>query len=345
VEPLVSILIPAYNAERWIADTIRSAMAQTWPNKEIIVVDDGSKDHTFTAAKQFASKHVSVISQKNQGAATARNNAYSLCQGDYIQWLDADDLLAPDKLEKQLQASQRSVNDPNLLSSAWGHFIFRPHRAIFNPTALWANLTPMQWVLHNLGEGLWMQPANWLVGRKISQAAGPWDSRLTLDDDGEYFSRVVLASEGVRFVPEAKMYYRRTPSSLSYIGRATQKLDSLFLSLRLQTEHVCAIENSPRTREACVKCLQNYLVWFHPERPDLVAKSEQLAAELGGKLQDPQLPPKYAWIQKVFGWRAAKRTQATYNHMKLSLLRSWDKALSRFEARQPVKCAACSGGK
>src|SRR5436309_10735842 len=90
--PLVSILIPAYNAERWIADTVRSALAQTWPRREIIIVDDGSRDQTLQVAQQFASKNVSVVAQENQGASAARNKAFELCQGDYIQWLDADDL-------------------------------------------------------------------------------------------------------------------------------------------------------------------------------------------------------------------------------------------------------------
>ena len=104
MKPLVSILIPAYNAEEWIADTIQSAIAQTWPRKEIIVVDDGSRDRTAEVARRFASKEVAVVSTENQGAAAARNHALQLSQGDYIQWLDADDLLAPDKIERQLAA-------------------------------------------------------------------------------------------------------------------------------------------------------------------------------------------------------------------------------------------------
>src|SRR6266404_1919322 len=102
--PLVSILIPAYNAEAWIVDTIRSALGQTWPRKEIIVVDDGSRDQTLSIARQFASETVSVVSQENQGAAAARNKAFEMSQGDYIQWLDADDLLSPDKIAKQMEA-------------------------------------------------------------------------------------------------------------------------------------------------------------------------------------------------------------------------------------------------
>src|SRR5438093_3355190 len=108
MKPLVSILIPAYNAERWIAETMRSALRQTWPNKEILVVDDGSTDQTLRIARQFPSKAISVVSQKNQGAAAARNKAFDLCQGDYVQWLDADDLLSPDKIAKQMEAAEQS---------------------------------------------------------------------------------------------------------------------------------------------------------------------------------------------------------------------------------------------
>ena len=85
MKPVVSILIPAYNAERWLAETIRSALGQTWPNKEIVVVDDGSRDRTLSIARQFASKCVSVVTQENQGASAARNRAFELCQGDYIR--------------------------------------------------------------------------------------------------------------------------------------------------------------------------------------------------------------------------------------------------------------------
>src|SRR3990170_4942215 len=90
--PLVSVLIPAYNSERWIAETLSSAVAQTWPNKEVIV-DDGSKDRTLEIARTFSSRGVKVVMQANTGAPGARNHALRLAQGDYIQWLDADDVL------------------------------------------------------------------------------------------------------------------------------------------------------------------------------------------------------------------------------------------------------------
>src|SRR4051794_10911248 len=106
-KPLVSILIPAFNAEEWIADTLASAVAQTWPNKEIIVVDDGSKDGTIDVVKRFARQGVTLVTQPNQGAAAARNTAFSASKGEYIQWLDADDLLGANKLSLQVDTLER----------------------------------------------------------------------------------------------------------------------------------------------------------------------------------------------------------------------------------------------
>ncbi len=116
MQPLVSILIPAFNAERWIAQTIDSALAQTWERKEIIVVDDGSTDNTYSVACGFQPRGVTVLRQSNQGAAAARNTAFAASHGSYIQWLDADDLLAANKIENQLKARRPGDDSRTLLS-------------------------------------------------------------------------------------------------------------------------------------------------------------------------------------------------------------------------------------
>ena len=217
MEPLVSILIPAYNAEEWITDTIRSATAQTWPRTEIIVVDDGSKDRTVAVAQQFASEKLLVVTKENQGAAATRNYGLKLSQGDYVQWLDAYELLAPDKIELQLAALKKSGDTRTLLSSSWGHFSYRAQRAQFVPHSLWQDLSPVDWLIKKMSENLHMQTATWLTSRELVEAAGPWDTRLLSDDDGEYFCRVLRASTGTHFVKEAKVFYRVTSSNESSV--------------------------------------------------------------------------------------------------------------------------------
>jgi len=144
MEPLVSILIPAYNAEEWIADAIRSAMGQTWQRKEIIVLDDGSSDRTAEVAQRFAANKIAVVTTENQGSAFARNRALQLSQGDYIQWLDADDLLAPDKIERQLATLRQTDSERILLSSSWAFFNYRTRKARFVATPLWQDLSPVE---------------------------------------------------------------------------------------------------------------------------------------------------------------------------------------------------------
>ena len=151
MEPLVSVLIPAHNAEAWIGDSIKSAIAQTWRHKEIIVVDDGSTDKTLATAQQFESNEVRVVTQPNQGAAVARNTAFSVAQGDYIQWLDADDILDPRKIENQAQKIRNGLSDRTLLSGAWGYFIYRPNKAEFIPTSYGTDLSPVEWLTRKNG--------------------------------------------------------------------------------------------------------------------------------------------------------------------------------------------------
>src|SRR5215475_845701 len=174
-QELVSILIPAYNKERWISETIESALMQTWSKKELIIVDDGSRDKTLEIIKGFESNNVKVIAQENQGACAARNRAYSLAQGSYIQWLDADDLLHPQKIEAQMRRAVAGAGPLSLKTAGFGLFYFRRQRAKFQPTRLWQDLSPADWIITSFTENAWMNPTAWLVTRELTDAAGEWD--------------------------------------------------------------------------------------------------------------------------------------------------------------------------
>jgi glycosyltransferase involved in cell wall biosynthesis len=324
---LVSILIPCYNAGKWIAETIQSALAQTWERKEIIIVDDGSGDGSLDIARRYQSKTLSVLSQENQGAAAARNTALAHAQGDYIQWLDADDLLAPDKIERQLTARGGAGDSRVLLTCAWATFYYRTHRATFKPDSLWRDLEPVEWIITKFRENLYMNPAVWLVSRDLAERAGPWDIRLSLDDDGEYITRVVAASEKVEFVPEAKCYYRKSnPSSLTR-DQSTRAYESLFLSLSLSIGRLRALEDSQRTRDACLRLLQDNLRSFYPNHPGIQQKAFALADELGGRLHLPALDWKYHAAKTLLGRDAANKVKNLKVRLKASALRNWDKWL------------------
>jgi glycosyltransferase involved in cell wall biosynthesis len=337
--PLVSILIPAYNAQEWIGDTLRSALGQTWAAKEIIVVDDGSTDRTLSIARGFESAGVRVLTQKNQGAAAARNAAFAHSRGDYIQWLDADDLLAPDKIEQQLRLIEQEPNEAVLLSGTFGRFRYRHYRASFAPSELWRDLSPIDWLLCKLSRNVFMQTGAWLVSRKLTEAAGPWNTELLGDDDGEYFCRVIRQSQEIRFASKAKLYYRAPRvGTLSHVGRCRKKLDAHWKSMKLHIAHIRQMEESERVRQACLTYLHSCLLYFYPERPDIVREMQEIATALGGKLESPELPWKYSWIQAIFGWELAKRVRAFAPQIKWQFITSWDGMLFRIRNRFfPVK--------
>jgi hypothetical protein len=152
------------------------------------------------------------------------------------------------------------------------------------------------------------------------------------DDDGEYFSRVIMASNGIRFVPDAKVYYRASGTNrLSTIGSSNEKKDAQFISMKLHVQYLRSLEDSDRVRAACVKYLQTWFIYFYPERPDIVQQARELAASLGGDLKTPQLSWKYRWIKEMFGWDNAKWVQEALRSAKAAWSASWDKVLYRWE--------------
>jgi glycosyltransferase involved in cell wall biosynthesis len=331
MQPLVSILIPAYNAEGTVAEAIQSAIEQTWPRREIIVVDDGSTDRTAEIVDRFAPT-VRLVSSRNRGLSAAVNLAVQHSHGDYIQELDADDLLTPDKIERQLSALRPGDSKRLLLSSQWARFYYRTRNARFEDNALCQDLSPVEWLLRKMRENLYMQNATWLVSRELVEAAGPWDTRLNYDQDGEYFARVISSSTGTRFVPGTGVFYRASgPRSISYIGNSDQKKESLLLSMQLQIRYLLTLEDSERVRRACITYLQNWYENFYLERSDLAAQAQKIAAELGGSIEEPRLRWKFAWLKPLFGWGTAKSAQMAFPRMKASLLRSIDKTMYHLE--------------
>ena len=217
-----------------------------------------------------------------------------------------------------------------LLSSPWAPFYYRTRRARFVRRSLCQDLSPVEWLLRKMGENLHMQTATWLMSRELAEAAGPWDTRLHYDDDGEYFCRVLLASEGTRFVPGTGVFYRVTASNrVSSIGNSDKKKESLLRSMKLHIQYLRSLEESERVRKACLTYMQNWYRAFYPERPDLVAELQGMAAELQGRLEPPRLRWKYAWMEPMFGWKAAKWAQTALPQLKSSCIRHCDKAMYR----------------
>ena len=310
--PLVSVVIPCHDAARWLTATIESALAQTHPHLEIIFVDDGSTDDSLAIARTFELRGVRVATQPNRGASAARNHGLRLARGHFIQFLDADDLLAPDKIARQLALLGDSAHA--IAAGPWGRFDSAPATAIFTPEENWRDGAPVEWLALNFaGRGM-MPPAAWLAPRALLARAGPWDERLTLNDDGEYFCRALLAAREVRFCPAARTYYRSHLRGSLSRQRSPAAWQSAWLSHELCARHLLACEDSRRTRRACADLFQRLAFAMYPDCPDLVTRCETEVARHGGSSRQPGGGFLFQIISRLLGWKTARRWQHRRHH-------------------------------
>lgn len=318
MQPLVSILIPVYNAAPWLAQTLESALAQTWPHTEIIAVNDGSTDESLSILRRFEERGIKVVDQENGGAGKCRNRALQESQGDYLQYLDADDLLSPNKIQAQVATLQR--NPPNMVAFCGTMYFWDgqdPAQGLWDDA--WPVVDsddPLAWQIEILGPdgrtGM-VQTGAWLTPRRTAEAAGPWDEHPSPDDDGEYFSRIVLQSAGLRRVEGAISYYRKHRSGLS--GKTSLlHQQGLLRTLDLRAQHILSRTDSDRAKLALAR---NYMVrafTAYPNFPEISQIALSRARELGG---DETLlsfdSAKTRLINRLFGWRCARRASLFFH--------------------------------
>ncbi len=313
---LVSIIIPVYNAEQFLEETIISAMKQDYPRKEIIVVDDGSNDQSISIAKKFEPNGIIVITQKNKGASAARNRGLNTSKGKYIQFLDADDSLSADKISNQIKLL--ADNPLKLAVCSTVHFYEDENRFEKKPDAyeegflfstentadflikLWGGIT---------GKGSMIQPNSWLIPRQLIEKGGTWNENISLDDDGEFFCRMILASEGIIKDFVSKNYYRKFRNRDSLSKPISEKsLQSLYLSFVQKKEALLGCEDSTDARKAIANQFQNLSILTYRKYPEIYKKSLKEIASLRVKPSStPSIGgPFIQAISSIFGWQFAK---------------------------------------
>lgn len=301
--PKVSVIIPCHNAASFIGETLDSVFTQAWPNIEVIVIDDGSTDASATVVSGFGSAN--LICQDRKGAAAARNRGLTESAGDFLQFLDADDIIDPDKISLQMA---RVRERPGCVAVAeWGRFRRSPAEAIFASDSTWEDLSPVEWLVRSRTDGLGMLfPALWLVPRPIAVAAGPWNEALTLNDDGEYFSRVVLASAGVLFCQGARCRYR---SGLADSLSSSKNWASGLAAIAMCEAQMRAREDSERVRRGFALSWQHLAHGAYPYAPALAEEALAHARTLHPAVIRPDGGPAFKTLSRLVGWRTARRLQ------------------------------------
>lgn len=302
-----------YNAEKYISATIDNVLKQTWTDIEVVIVDDGSTDRSYEIAKSYESDKVKVFRQENSGASAARNLAFSKCTGELIQYLDSDDFLSYNKIESQVEM-YLSLNDPKAIIAS-GIVLFETD--IMNSAAIpyrqmSTNLRndPISLLIDICYERYIVQSSIWLLNRTLIEQSGGWNEQLSLNDDGEFFFRVVASASAVYFCSKGVVFYRNTPKSLS--KQVSEKsIKSQLLSTRLMSEVVLARDNSRYARGAFVNYYMQYITRFD-KNEYYVTEASRCISELGFNVDTFKKGRVYKLAYSILGKSILKNLSKKY---------------------------------
>jgi len=303
--PLVSILIPVYNADKYLHETLESLINQSYSNIEIILVDDGSKDNSLSLLKHYENKYdnIIVLSQENSGAQVARNKAFELSKGSYIQYFDADDIMHKDKIKCQIEELKVYDFQENIVATSnWAYFTDEIKSAFFPDQIInksyddkflffkeaWENSQSM------IGQG-------WLISRVLHEKVGVWNINLTKNQDGEFFTRVTYHSKKIVFVKESIVYYRRDISTSISMSNNLKAIRSHLDSYRI---YEMIVKDDIKNHSLHRGVASLYSLIYRKYYPlDNKTKKEvlELLNNLGYKQPLVEFSKSTNWIVKIFG--------------------------------------------
>ena len=311
-EPTISVVIPAFNAARFITDAIESVLTQSFHDLEVVVVDDGSDDETAEMVRRINDPRVQFIQQENQGQSVAINTGVENSKGTYIKLMDSDDWINPTHLESQLSAIQGRQD--LVASCRWGYFV----ENFANPLVKEEHSNQdydsgLEWLVDSLTKdagmmGGWM----WLIPRNLWLKTGGYHLDLSYcpNNDFQFSISLLLESAGVRFANDAIYSYRKGVSNALSGQSNRNAMASIFAATDMGTSLLLAIEDSPRIRKICADRFQKWLFRFYPEYPDIASETENKVKQLGGSSLEIQGGIILKILKPLIGWKGVRRLQA-----------------------------------
>lgn len=304
MNPKVSILIPCYNADRWIAQAIESALKQSYPYKEVIVIDDGSTDNSLEVIKTFGDR-IRWETGPNQGGNATRNRLLELSTGEWLQYLDADDYLLPQKIEQQVkfltQVPQADILYSPTIYEYWQNGSSqREVYAIPEPHDPWILLA--RWFLPQTGSPLWRKQA--LVD------VGGWKPDQPCCQEHELYLRLLLAGKQFAYCPHAGSVYRQwSESTLCKKDKSKTQAQRLLIKDRLEAhlkQHgLLTFERQHAINQARFECAR--MIWLSDRQwaKKLVTKIQ--ATESNFIPSGDAAPKFYQVVYRVLGFSTAEQ--------------------------------------
>lgn len=270
-EELVSIIIPIYNSEQYIKETIESCLTQSYNNIELILVNDGSTDKTENIILGFRDERIKYFKLENGGPCRARNHGISEATGELYQFLDHDDVIDKDKISEQVKL-YKQYGDHYVYSSKMGT-ISVENRIVDEWDGLYQkDFTPVDYFKTVFNQfGKYITTGAWLVPRALVESTNGWDARAGINDDGEYFMRVILKSSGIIYSSNSIFYFRRdVTTSLSKQFNSKDVYIKWLYSYKSYAKHFVEELEQPIANELAWKSLSVYYCNSYPHYSDLL---------------------------------------------------------------------------
>jgi len=302
--PAISIIIPLYNAESYIAEAINSVINQSLEDWELIIIDDGSIDNSLSIAQCFKSDKIKIYSIKNSGASAARNYGFNKSKGKFIKFFDADDLMCENMLESQLSLALQYPD--SIISASWGRFYENDIRTFrLNQEECWKDMTSVDWICSSWREAQTMtQPGIFLIPRQIIDKVGLWNEKLSLVDDMEFFTKIILGAKGVKFSSKAILYYRSGMGANALSGHATREaIESYFLALQLSTGYLLELKEDVTTRICAANMWKGFVYEYYGLAKDLSIEAELNISRLGGSNLSFPCGGTTKILNALLGWK------------------------------------------
>jgi glycosyltransferase involved in cell wall biosynthesis len=312
--PLISIVIPCYNSAEWLPQTLESVLSQTFQNMEIIAIDDGSTDNTLDILRSFGDK-VKFRSGSNRGVSAARNTGTKLAAGEFIQYLDADDILFPTALEQKLNALEQ--HDADVAYSNWQR-LEEQSDSTFEPGDIVARAMED---IHSdpqiaLFSDFWAPPAALLYRRRIIEKIGSWNETLPIIQDARFFLDAALWHGTFVHVPETLAIYRvHQTSSLSKRNKFAFTTDCYVNACQVQEFWQARDGITIERKTALLKVYgQVARFFFEHDRPkfhEILLRLYQLDSNYY-----PTKPQSLRFLSQCLGYEQAEFISLTYRKIK-----------------------------
>jgi glycosyltransferase involved in cell wall biosynthesis len=207
-QPLVSVIIPAFNVAKYLNRALASVASQTYSNVEILVIDDGSTDETGPIARSFADSRIVYRYQKNAGQGPARNHGMRIARGDFITFLDADDYYLPTKIEEQVTALREHPERSACYCGVLNFYSDRPAELLYRFRGYSGNIFP-----ELVTFATFVQPNTLMIRREVVAAVGYWNETRYYPEDWDYSLRIAKAGFSFHYVDNPLVAIELRPGS------------------------------------------------------------------------------------------------------------------------------------